>query len=197
MNKPIYVGFSILELSKVLMYSFFYDTLKPRYGENVRLCYTDTDSFILQYATDDLYANMSDMMDQYDTSNYPADHALHSVANKKVVGKFKVELGGRIMSEFVGLHPKMYAYTGEESAKRAKGIKKSVVNETLQFSTYKDRLLRDRESIQREKNVLRSRNHHIYGETFRKVALSPFDSKRCILNDGVSTLAYGHYKMPA
>ena len=72
LNKPIYmyVGFSILELSKVLMYRFFCDTLKPRYGENVRLCYTDTDSFILQYATADQYANMSDMMDQYDTSNY-------------------------------------------------------------------------------------------------------------------------------
>ncbi|XP_065180179.1 uncharacterized protein LOC135810614 [Sycon ciliatum] len=197
LNKPIYVGFSILELSKVLMYSFFYDTLKPRYGQNVRLCYTDTDSFILQYATADLYADMSDMMDQYDTSNYPTDHPLHSLANKKVVGKFKDELGGRIMSEFVGLRSMMYAYTGEESAKRAKGVKKSVVNDTLQFSTYKDCLLRDQQSIEREMNVLRSRNHHIYGETIRKVALSPFDSKRYILDDGVSTLAYGHYKIPA
>ncbi|XP_065182354.1 uncharacterized protein LOC135813063 [Sycon ciliatum] len=197
LNKPIYVGFSILELSKVLMYSFFYDTLKPRYGQNVRLCYTDTDSFILQYATADLYADMSDMMGQYNTSNYPTDHPLHSLANKKVAGKFKDELGGRIMSEFVGLRSKMYAYTGEESAKRAKGVKKSVVNDTLQFSTYKDCLLPDQQSIEREMNVLRSRNHHIYGETIRKVALSPFDSKRYILDDGVSTLAYGHYKIPA
>ena len=149
LNKPTYVGFSILELSKVLMYSFYYDTLKPRYGQNVRLCYTDTDSFILRYVTDDLYADMADMADQYDTSNYPEDHPLHSTTNKKVVGKFKDELGGRIMSEFVGLRSKMYAYTGEESAKRAKGVKKSVVQDTLQFQTYKDCLLRDQRSIQR------------------------------------------------
>ena len=101
------------------------------------------------------------------------------------------------MSEFVGLRSKMYAYTDEKSTKRAKGVKKSVVNDTLQFSTYKDCLLRDRQSIEREMNVLRSRNHRIYGETIRKVTLAPFESKRYILDDGASTLAYGHYKIPA
>ena len=101
--KPVYVGMSVLDLSKHLMYSFFYTTLKPRYAERVKLLYTDTDSLILEFQTEDLYEDMDEMLDEYDTSNYSQDHPLYCTANKKVVGKFKDELGGKLLKEFVGL----------------------------------------------------------------------------------------------
>ena len=85
------------------MYSFSYTTLKPRYGERVKLLHTDTDSLILEFQTEDLYEDMSEMADEYDTSKYPQDHPLYCTANKKVVGKFKDELGGKLLKEFVGL----------------------------------------------------------------------------------------------
>ena len=86
LNKPIYVGMSVLDLSKHLMYDFYYNTLKARYGENVRLLYTDTDSLIVHVQTEDIYADMKKNLDEYDTSNYPADHPLFSNTNKKVIG---------------------------------------------------------------------------------------------------------------
>ena len=103
--KPVYVGMSVLDLSKLLMYSFYYEVLKPKYNEKVRLLYTDTDSLILEVQTEDLYADMGEpeMADEYDTSNFSSEHPLHSNHNKKVVGKFKDELGGKLLKEFVGL----------------------------------------------------------------------------------------------
>ena len=109
LNKPIYVGMAILDISKHLMYDFYYNTLKARYGENVRLLYTDTDSLIVKVDTEDIYADMSLNADLYDTSNYPADHPLYSDENKKIIGKFKDELGGKVMTEFIGIRPKCIA----------------------------------------------------------------------------------------
>ena len=101
--KPVYVGMSVLDLSKLLMFQFYYETLKPIYGGDVRLLYTDTDSLILEFQTEDLYADMGRNPDVYDTSNFPTNHPLYSEVNKKVVGKFKDELGGKLLKEFVGL----------------------------------------------------------------------------------------------
>ena len=115
---------SALDLSKHLMYDFYYNTLKTRYGDKIRLLYTDTDSVIIHVQTEDIYADMAQNLDDYDTSNYPADHPLFSNTNKKIIGKFKDELGGQLLTEFIGIRPKMYSYVGEESGKRAKGVKK-------------------------------------------------------------------------
>ena len=105
LDKPVYVGMSVLDLSKLLMYSFYYEVLKPKYEERVRLLYTDTDSLILEVQTADLYADMKEpeLVDEYDTSNFHPDHTLYSTRYKKVVGKFKDELGGKLLEEFVGL----------------------------------------------------------------------------------------------
>ena len=149
LNKPIYVGMSVLDLSKHLMYDFYYNTLKARYGENVRLLYTDTDSLIVHVQTDDLYKDMSLNADLYDTSNYQSDHPLFSTANKKIIGKFKDELGGQLLTEFIGIRPKMYSYVGEESGKRAKGVKKSVLCKTITHEDYKKCLL-NREVFHRD-----------------------------------------------
>ena len=136
LNKPIYVGMSVLDLSKHLMYDIYYNTLKARCGENVRLLYTDTDSLIVKVDTEDIYADMSLNADLYDTSNYSPGHPLFSNTNKKIIGKFKDELGGKVMTEFIGIRPKMYSYVGEDSGKRAKGVKKSVLKQTITHDDY-------------------------------------------------------------
>ena len=194
LNKPIYVGMSVLDLSKHLMYDFYYNTLKARYGDKIRLLYTDTDSLIVHVQTEDIYADMAQNLDDYDTSNYPADHPLFSTANKKIIGKFKDELGGKVMTEFIGIRPKMYSYVGEESGKRAKGVKKSVLCKTISHDDYRTCLL-EKKVYARDMPGLRSRAHTIYGETVHKVALAPLDTKRYIL-DGISTLAFGHVDIP-
>ena len=74
MNKPMYLGLSILELSKILMYEFWYDYVKPKYGENAKLCYMDTDSFIVHVKTDDIYKDIAeDVETRFDTSNYESE----------------------------------------------------------------------------------------------------------------------------
>ena len=195
LNKPIYVGMSVLDLSKHLMYDFYYNHLKKLYTHNIRLLYTDTDSVIIHVTTDDISADMQANISDYDTSNYPADHPLYSTNNKKVIGKFKDELGGRLMTEFIGLRPKMYSYDGEDSGKRAKGVKKSVLKKTLTHEDYKKCLL-DKKVFSRDMPGLRSYKHTIHGETVHKVALAPLDTKRYILPDGISTLAFGHVDIP-
>ena len=112
MNVPIYIGFTILEVSKTVMWEFFYDYLKPKYGDKMKLCYTDTDSFIFHTKTKDFYKGInSDVEECFDTSHYMINRLLLITdKNKKVLGKFKNELGERIMTEFVGLRSKTYAY---------------------------------------------------------------------------------------
>ena len=191
LNKPIYVGMSVLDISKHLMYDFYYNHLKKLYTHNIRLLYTDTDSLIVHVQTDDLYKDMSLNADLYDTSNYSPGHPLFSTANKKIIGKYKDELGGKVMTEFIGIRPKMYSYVGEESGKRAKGVKKSVLRKSITHEDYKKCLL-DKKVYSHDMPGLRSRAHTIYGETVHKVALAPLDTKRYILPDGISTLAFGH-----
>ena len=190
LNKPIYVGMSVLDLSKMLMYDFYYNHLKKLYTYNIRLLYTDTVSLIVKVDTEDIYADMKKNLDEYDTSNYSPDHPLFSNTNKKVIGKFKDELGGRLMTEFIGLRPKMYSYVGEESGKRAKGVKKSVLQNSITHEDYKTCLF-EKKAYTCDMLGLRSRAHTISGETVHKVALAPLDTKRYIL-DGISTLAFGH-----
>ena len=102
MNKPIYLGQAILDISKTLMYEFWYDYIKPKYGDKVRLCYMDTDSFVMHIKTEDFYKDIAgDVERWFDTSNYDEKdkRPLSIGKNKKVVGMFKDELGGKIMIE--------------------------------------------------------------------------------------------------
>ena len=102
MNKPIYLGLSVLEISKTLMYEFSYDYVKPKYNDNVKLCYMDTDSFIKNIKTNDFYKDISnDVENRFDTSNYEVNRPLPTGKNKKIIGLMKDELGGKIITEFV------------------------------------------------------------------------------------------------
>ena len=101
MDKPIYLGLSILEISKILMYEFWYDYMKPKYGNDVKLCYMDTDSFIMNIKTNDFYEDIAnDVENRFDTSNYEVNRPLPMGKNNKVIGLMKDELGGKIITEF-------------------------------------------------------------------------------------------------
>ena len=126
MNKTIYLGLSILNISKILMYEFSYDYMKPKYGNDVKLCYMDTDSFVINIKIEDFYKYIAnDVEKRFDTSNYEVDRPLPTGKNKKVIGLMKYELGGRIMTEFITLRPKAYIYLTDDGKedKKAKGTK--------------------------------------------------------------------------
>ena len=115
MNKPIYLGLAILDISKRLMYEFLYDYIKEKHGDNVKLCYMDTVSFIMDIKTEDFYKDIAnDVEEKFDLSSYIVDRPLPIGANKKEVGKFKDELNGKIMKEFVALRPKTYLYLNND-----------------------------------------------------------------------------------
>ena len=140
MSKPIYLGLSILEISKILMYEFWYGYVKQKYGDNVKLRYIDTDSFIMHIKTEDFYKDIADDVEKRcDTSNYEVYRPLSTGKNKKVIGLMKDELGGKIMTEFVALRPKTYSYLTDdcEEDKKTKGKKKCVIKRRLKFNIIK------------------------------------------------------------
>jgi hypothetical protein len=198
LNKPIYTGFCVLDLSKELMYSFYYDTIKKRYGDRSTLLFTDTDSLCLHIQTDDLYSDMLEDLDKYDTSNYDRDSPLYSTTNAKVVGKMKDECGGKPIAEFVGLRAKMYSLSipGEPDKLTCKGVKKSYVAKNLRHSTFLETLTTQTSNVAEFYNF-RSHLHTLHTVRIQKQCLSAFDDKRYILSDGFSTLAYGHCDIPS
>ena len=109
-TKPIYMGACILETSKLHMYEFWYDHLKEKYNDKIQLIYTDTDSFVIEINTDDIYKDMFENIHLYDFSEYPTDHPNYSLTNKKLLGKFKDELNSKLITVFCALEPKMYSY---------------------------------------------------------------------------------------
>ena len=116
-NKPVYLGLSILEISKTLMYEFWYDYMKPKYGDNVKLCYMDTDSFIMHIKTEDSYKDIANHVEKrFDTSNYEVNRPLRTGKNEKVIGLMKDELGQKIMTEFVALRPKTYSHLMDDGS---------------------------------------------------------------------------------
>ena len=196
-NKPVYLGMCILDLSKTVMYDFHYNYIKPKYGEKAKLLFTDTDSLVYEIETKDFYKDISlDVREMFDTSNYPKNHpsGIETGVNKKLIGKFKDECGGKQIIEFVGLRPKLYSILmdGGEEIKKDKGIKASVVKKTISHNNYKDCLFTGKQHM-RKMNVMRSHLHDVYTETINKVALSADDDKRIICKDGIRTYAIGHY----
>ena len=136
MNKPIYLGLSILEISKTLMFEFWYDYMKPKYGNDVKLCYMDKDSFVMNIKTNDFYRDIAnDVEISFDTSNYEVNRPLPTGKNKKVIGLMKDKLGGKIITEFVTLRPKTYSYLTDDGKedKKAKGTKKCVIKRMIEF----------------------------------------------------------------
>jgi hypothetical protein len=188
LNKPIYVGVAVLELSKLHMYGFHYDYIKEKYGDKAKLLFTDTDSLTYHIETNDVYEDMKKDGDIFDLNN------------DKVLGKFKDETDGIPIVEFVGLRPKMYSIlldSGKEK-KTGKGIKKSALKNDVKHADYKRCLFSSELKDQRQLvsfNGLRTKNHEIGMYRMTKVGLSCSDNKRYLLDDGITSLSYGHVKI--
>ncbi|GBO33084.1 hypothetical protein AVEN_241115-1 [Araneus ventricosus] len=193
LDKPIYVGFVILELSKLIMCNFHYNIIKKEYEDKAELLFTDTDSLTYEVENEDIYENMSHHMDIYDTSDYPRDHFLFSESNKKKIGCFKDELHSKPIIEFIGLRPKMYSIKSERGEKTAKGVARSVVVRNIRHEDYR----RCREELKSTREIqyqIQSENHKLKTVKVNKIALCSFDDKRYLL-DNVHTLAHGHFKI--
>ena len=195
-NKPIYLGMSILDLSKNLMYDFHYNYVKTKYGDKAELLFTDTDSLMYEIQTEDFYKDIADDVNEwFDTSDIPSDHpsGIKSGVNKKVIGKFKDEACGKQIEEFVGLRSKLYSFKlADEDHKKCKGIKKNIIKKAITHEDYKNCLFTGEEH-RREMIVIQSEKHDIYTQQINKIALSAEDDKRVV--QGIHTKAYGHYEI--
>ena len=194
MNKPIYLGLSILEISKILMYEFWYDYMKPKYDNNVKLCYMDTDSFIMDIKTNDFYKHIAnDVENSFDTSNYEVNRPLTMGKNKKVIGLMKDELGGKIITEFVTLRHTTYSYLTDDGKedKKAKGTKKCAIKKMIKFNDYKKCLLNDEVTLKSQQRLI-SKKHDVYTENINKIALSNNDDKRIISSNKITSYPYGY-----
>ena len=191
-DKPIYLGACILETSKLHMYQFWYDHLKNKYNNKVELIYTDTDSFIIQIETNDIYIDMLENKNLYDFSEYPKDHPNYDITNKKVLMKFKDEMKSLIITEFIGLKPKMYSFNYIDNniilnKNIHKGVKESIC---LKHNEYKRSLYKE-ELIYKEFYNLQLNKQNIYLDKINKIALNPFESKRYWI-DNINSLPYGY-----
>ena len=195
MNKPIYLGMSILDISNTLTYEFWYDYIKPKYQDKAKLCYMDTDSFVIHIKTEDFYEDIAgDVEEWFYTTNYEEDdkRPLPIAKNKKVIGLFKDELGGKIMKEFCALRAKTYSYLMDDNSevKKSKGTKKCVIKRELMFENYKDCLFNNK-IILKSQQRFKSHHHNVYTEQINKIALSSNDDKRLQTFDKITTYPYG------
>ena len=196
LNRPAYVGMCILDLSKTLMYDFHYNFIKKKYNDKAKLLFTDTDSLTYEIEAEDVYSDFWKHKKKFDNSDYRIDSPFFDATNKKVIGKFKDEAAGVPITEFVGLRSKMYSYIKENNSggKTAKGIKKNVIKKDIVHENYKEVLMKQQQ-LHHKMKTIRSVKHKLSSYEINKVSLSCFDDKRYILDNGISTLAYGHYKI--
>ena len=163
-----------------------------------KLLFTDTDSLCYEIETEDFFADIADDVEKmFHTSNFDMNHSSGIQGkNKKVPGMMKDEAGGKIIEGFVGLRAKLYSYKmfeGKEE-KKCKGIKKAVIKKHISFDDYKECLF-SKQTQMRKMNVIRSHQHEIFSETVNKIALSADNDKRIIMDDGISTLAFGNKRL--
>ena len=178
------------------MYKFHYEEIMYKYGSRAKLAYIDTDAFIYHIQTPDLCKDMANNLDAYDTSDYPVDHLLHSKTNAKFLGKVKDECSSLAPQDFVGLPAKMYSSLLPNDTPKftAKGVSRRYIHKHLHHKEYL-RTLKQTESTIATFSTLRSQKQQIKTIKLTQKCLSAFDDKRYILNDGITTLAYAHYKI--
>ena len=192
-NKPSYVGMSILELSKTLMYDFHYNYIQKKYSDGAQLLFTDTDSLTYHIKTEDAYHDFFADRELFDNSDYPQNSKFYFSENKKVIGKFKDETAGVPIVEFIGLKSKMYSISlvNNKNSKKAKGVKKNVFKEGISHQDYLV-VLNESKVLHHQMKTIRLDCHHISSYQINNISLSPFDDKRYILSDGISSYAYGN-----
>ena len=176
------------------MYEFWCDYMKPKYNDNFRLCYMDTDSFIMNIKTNDFYKDISDDVDnRFDTSSYEVKRPLLMGKIKKVIGLMKDELGGELITKFFTLRPKTYSYLTDDSEedKKAKGTKKYVIKKMIKVDDYKKCLLNDKVILKSQQRFI-SNKHDVYTENVNKIALRNDDDKRIVSSDKITSYPYGY-----
>ena len=183
MDKPIYLGFTVLGLSKLLMYETYYDILQPYFGqENIQLQYVDTDAFVLGLKTKDIIKDEKKLEDIFDFSNLDKNHEIFSYKNKKALSIFKIGTPKSIwIDEIVCLRSKMYVFKcGDDSKIKLKGVSKPQPK-NIKFEQYKKCL--DGEEYQRECNnlIIRSINHETVLQEVKRSTLSIFVDKKCYI----------------
>nr|CAH7717107.1 unnamed protein product [Callosobruchus chinensis] len=172
-NKPIYAGFSVLEISKTLLYDFHYNYIKKKFGDKAKMLYSDTDSLIYHFFVDNIYQIMKDDIHKFDTSDYPENNIYGiPLKNKKVLGLMKDENNGRIMAEFVGLKSKMYAiklfYTEKEKEMEKLKIKKQFDDDEIDGSESVDNHLSQLGVIKKDKGITNTSLKRITFEDYHK-----------------------------
>ena len=176
------------------MYKFWYDYFEPKHEDRAKLCYADTDSFIINIITADFFEYISnDVEIWYDISNYDENdkRPLLIGKNKKVIGLFKDELGGRIMNEFCALRVKSYSYLMDDNSevKKSKGTKKCVIKCRIMFENCKDSLFNNKTILKSQQRFKRD-HHKVYTEEVNKIALCSDDGKRLQTSDRIKTYPY-------
>ena len=165
LDKPIFIGMSILDLSKQHMYKFYYDVMKPKYGDNMRMVYTDTDSFVFHTRTDDIYQELQEINDEMDFSGYDKNHInVMMQLIRRCWVNLRMNAKEKIMTGFIGLRPKCYAFKnhGEDKEyKKCKGTAKNTVKRKIKYDDY-NKVLETNEVIHRSFNSIRSKNHKIF-----------------------------------
>ena len=177
------------------MFKFWYGHIKPKYGDRAKLCYTDTDSVIIHIITEDCFVDTSDDVERwFDTSDYDENdkRPLLIGKNKKVIGLFIYELGGKIKKEFCAIRAKAYSYLMDDNSevKKSKGTKKCVIKSELMFNYYKNCLFNG-EVILKLQQIFKSYRHKNYTEEVNKIALRSDDDKRLQTFNRVTTCQYG------
>ena len=195
--KPIYVGMTILDLSKLYMLEFHYKKMK-KWFKNIQLCFSDTDSYLYRIEGEDIYNVIMKHKEDFDLSDYPKSHECFSNENKKRLGRWKDELQGQIILQFIGLRAKSYSilyadYMGKHREKQvSKGTKSAVRKRFLRHNKYKEVLLTMKKVCVSQNGIL-SVKHNLGTYNQERVALSGYDTKRYICKCGKKTLAHGHY----
>jgi len=223
-NKPIYVGMSILDISKTFLFDFHYNHIKSDFDEKAKLLYTDTDSLIYHIFTDDFYDYMKEHIELFDTSNFPSNNKYGlPLVNKKEIGKMKDENGGRLMTEFVGLKSKMYSLklevSDEEIVEMRNKCDREGLNElelekclanigiikkakgcqqsslrSITFNDYYECLFQHKNLIT-EQNSIRSEKHQVYTVKSKKLTLNNLDDKRNVNYLFTDTVPWGYRKI--
>ena len=193
-DKSIFVGMSILDLSKTLMNEFFFSFAKTKW-KKMKMLYTDTDSLFLEIETDDFFAVIAEDVERwFDTSDFPKHHPSCTPVGKKqkVIGKFKDECGGKLMTEFVALRPKCYSFLVENGRgeKKAKGVKKCVAKKQLRHQNFVD-CLRSGQKVVKFQNHFVSHEHKVFTEKMRKISLARNDDKVQLMKNHIDTLPLG------
>ena len=176
MNKPVHSGLSVLYLRKTVMYDFWNDYVKPKFDENTKLFYMDTDTFIVHVKTDHIYKDIAeDVETKFDALYFELGRPLPKGQNKKVIVLMKDELGGQIMKGFVRLGAETYSYLKDnnDEDKNAKGTKKYIMKTKAKFQDYKKCL----EAVQIVNKINHLEKNEINVNSIKK------DKKEFIKND--------------